>query len=463
MRIGTRLVVAAGLVWAVTAPHASAQTPGQPPSQPPLTLAQPEPQNAPPPVVTLKDALERARDLDALYRSATTDADIAREDRRQARNSLLPAFSNSTQYLGTQDDTPLSTGRFVTSDGPNVWREWAIARGDVTAGTFLKTPVKRAQAAEAAANARAEVARRGLAVTVTQRYYALVSAEHHYATAQQAVAQAQRFFDIAQRQQRLGQVAQSDVIKAEISYRQQEQAFRDATLQIENARLALAVLLFPTFTENFTVVDDLSVAAPLPPFPDVREMAGRDNPDLRAASEALKLAEQEVSLARQAFLPSFSYDLVYGIEANEFALHSVYVAQPELGVLPNLGYFVTLNLAVPIWDWGTTKSKLHQASSRRTLAQVQLTQAQRQVISNLYTFYNEALTARTNAEGAQHVAELAAESLRLTNLRYDAGESSALEVVDAQNTLVQARDAYDAALTRYRVALAELQTVTGPF
>lgn len=465
MTIGStlRLAAAAGLAWAAMSPHASAQAPSQAPSQPPLALAQPEPQNAPPPLITLKDALERARELDAQYRSAETDAQIAKEDRLQARNSLLPVFSNSTQYLGTQGDTPLATGRFVTNDGVNVWREWAIARGDVTAATFLKTPVKRAQAAEAAASARAEVARRGLAVTVTQRYYALVSAEHHYATAQQAVAQAQRFYDIAQREQRLGQVAQADVIKAEISYRQQEQAFRDATLQIETARLALTVLLFPTFTENFTVVDDLSVTAPLPPFPDVREMAGSDNPDIRAANEALRVANQEVSSARQGFLPTFSYDVVYGIEANEFALRSVYVAQPELGLLPNPGYFVTLNLAVPIWDWGTTKSKLHQASARRTLAEVQLTQAQRQVMSNLYSFYNEALTARTNADTAQRVAELAAESLRLTNLRYDAGESTALEVVDAQNTLVQARDAYDAALTRYRVALAELQTVTGPF
>jgi outer membrane protein TolC len=464
MTTGTaRLALAAGLAWAIASPHASAQTPSQSPSQPPLTLAQPEPQNAPPPVITLKDALERARDLDAQYRSATTDAELARQDRLQARNSLLPTFSESTQYLGTMGDTPLSTGRFVTSDGPRVWREWAIVRGDVTAGTFLKTPIKRADAAEAAAVARAEVARRGLTVTVTQRYYALVSAEHHYAIAQQAVAQAQRFYDIAQRQQRLGQVAQADVIKAEISFRQQELAFRDATLQMENTRLALAVLLFPTFTENFTVIDDLSSAVPLPPFADIREMAGRDNPDVRAANEAVRVAEQEVSAARQAFLPAFSYDVVYGIEANRFALHSIYVAQPELGQLPNLGYYATLNLAIPLWDWGTTRSRLHQASARRTLAQVQLSQSQRQVLSNLYTFYNEALTARANADSAQHIAELAAESLRLTNLRYDAGESSALEVVDAQNTLVQARDAYDAALTRYRVALAELQTVTGPF
>ena len=60
-------------------------------------------------------------------------------------------------------------------------------------------------------------------------------------------------------------------------------------------------------------------------------------------------------------------------------------------------------------------------------------------------------------------ADLAAESLRLINLRYQAGESTALEVVDAQNTIVQARNAFDDAQTRYRVALTTLQTVTGPF
>jgi hypothetical protein len=66
-------------------------------------------------------------------------------------------------------------------------------------------------------------------------------------------------------------------------------------------------------------------------------------------------------------------------------------------------------------------------------------------------------------ENLQRASDLAGESLRLTNLRYQAGESTALEVVDAQNTLVQARDAADDAEARYRVALAELQTLTGTF
>jgi outer membrane protein TolC len=58
---------------------------------------------------------------------------------------------------------------------------------------------------------------------------------------------------------------------------------------------------------------------------------------------------------------------------------------------------------------------------------------------------------------------LAAESLRLINLRYQAGESTSLEVVDALNTQVTARNANDDAGLRYRVALATLQTLTGTF
>ena len=48
-------------------------------------------------------------------------------------------------------------------------------------------------------------------------------------------------------------------------------------------------------------------------------------------------------------------------------------------------------------------------------------------------------------------------------LRYEAGEVSVLEVVDAQNTLTLARNAYDDGLVRYRVALSDLQTLTGSF
>jgi outer membrane protein TolC len=116
-----------------------------------------------------------------------------------------------------------------------------------------------------------------------------------------------------------------------------------------------------------------------------------------------------------------------------------------------------------LWDWGSLRAKLHQSEIRQRQAAATLSQTQRQVVSNLYSMFNEALTARAAVDSLRRVADLAAESLRLTTLRYQAGESSALEMVDATNTFVQARNAADDAEARYRLAIAQLQTLTGPF
>jgi len=454
-----RVLAAAALLLSTSI--ASAQD--QPPSGPPLTLVQPPAPAGAPVTITLQDALDRARQNDSQFQAAVADADLARQDRVQARAALFPAVGYTTQYLGNSPNGVNPNGRFVSLDGVKMYRAWGVARQELSPNVLLATPLRRAEALEAAAQAKREIAHRGLAVTVTRSYYTLIAAERKYATAQASAQRAAQFLRTTEEQQRAGQVARSDVIKAEIQSQQQQQGFRDALVVMNNARLTLAVLLFPTLNENFTVVDDLTTAPALPPFDDVRTMAGRNNPDVEAANEALRAAGQDVRAAKHAFLPTLAIDAVYGIEANEFALNSRVAAQPELGVLPNLGYFLTVNLTVPVWDWGGLRSKLHQSETRRRQAEVTLTQTERQLMANVYSMYNEALGARSAMDNLQHVADLAAESLRLTLLRYQAGESTALEVVDAQNTLVQARNAADDALVRYRVALAELQTLTGKF
>lgn len=431
---------------------------------PPLALVGPDAPAAAPVVLTLQDALERARQNDATFQTAVADAEVAAGDRAQAKSSMLPAISYSTQYLGNSP-TPnnvLPNGRFVSLDGVHMYRAWGIAHEDLSANVLRGSTLQRAQAAEVAAQQKVEVARRGLALTVTRNYYALVVAQRRYATAQQGAQQAQRFLTTTQQQEQLGQVAHADTIKAEIAFRQQQQAFRDGLVAMDNARLALAVLLAPDLNENFTVVDDLATVPPLPTFSDVRQMAARNNPDVAAADATLRAAGRDVDIAHNAFYPTLSIEGIYGIEANQFALHSIVLDRPEIGEIPTLGYFVTLNLTVPIWDWGGMRGKLHQAEARRRQAEVTLSQTQRQLLANLYSMFNESQAARAALDDLQQVSDLAAESLRLTSLRYEAGESTALEVVDAQNTLVQARNAYDDAQMRYRVALAELQTLTGP-
>ena len=459
----TRMFGISALAVLISAASAGAQNAPVVPPAAPLTLTHPDAPTGPPLVVTLADALQRARQNEPQFLAAAADAALAHEDRVQAGAARLPAFSDSTQYIGNQSSPGLRTGRFVSMDGVNMYREWLQAHQELSPNTLMGTSARRATAEEAVANAKLEIAQRGLVVTVTRAYYALVSAQRKYASAQQAVDQAQRFFTFAQQQERLGQVARSDVVKAELTYRQQQQAFNEATLAMDNTRLTLAVLLFPTFNENFSLVDDMQSAPPLPPFADVRTMAEKDNPDLRAADQLLAAANADVRLSKTAFFGNIVVDAVYGIEANEFALHSAPSADPELGVLPNLGYAVTVNLTVPIWDWGAMRSKLRQSQIRQRQARVTLSQTQRQLVSNLYSLYNEALVARDAVGNLRRAAELAAESLRLIGLRYQAGESTALEVVDAVNTSVQSRNAADDAEARYRVAIAQLQTLTGSF
>lgn len=446
------------------AARAQAQEPETPKSSFSVQLAQPsETSQAAPLTITLRDALERARRNDASYNSAVTDARVAHEDRVQARAGLLPSLSFLSQYLGTQGNGTLPSGRYVTNDGVHVYRIWGVFHQDLSTNNLGMNTYHRAVAAEALARAKEEIARRGLAVTVTKAYYGLVVAQRKYATAQGSLEQSKHFLSITQDKEHAGEAAHSDVIKAEIQFDQQKQAFQEAQLAMEGTRLALSVLLFPTLNENFTVVDDLQADQVLPSFPEVQSMAQRGNPDLRAAVEAARQANLDVSAARSAFLPSLTYDVDYGIESNAVAFRSNSIVDPKHPRLGNLGYFATVSLQLPIWNWGANRSKLKQTEYRRQLARLELTQAQRQLLSNLYAFYNEAAAARAEAESLREAATLAAESLRLTALRYQAGEATALELVDAQNTLTQARNAYDDGQARYRVALANLQTLTGSF
>ena len=131
--------------------------------------------------------------------------------------------------------------------------------------------------------------------------------------------------------------------------------------------------------------------------------------------------------------------------------------------MPNLGYFVTASLNMPLWDWGVRRSKVKQAELKREQAALDLTTAQRTLIRNLHGFFGEAQIAREQVTLLRQAVDLASESLRLNTLRYQSGEATILELVDAETTLTQARNAYDDGLVRYRVALGNLQTLTGVF
>jgi outer membrane protein TolC len=402
--------------------------------------------------LTLQEALVQARLNAQQARAAINAADLAAEDRKQARDALLPSLSAFGQYIHTQqNDTP--SGVFVANDGPNVYTTWLTVHGEVfNAGAWAE--YHSAAAAEAVARARADVASRGLVATIVQNYYTLVASVRKAANANQSLQEAQTFLRITQQQEAGGEVAHSDVVKAQIQVAQRQRDAQEAELTTLKSRLGLAVLVYPDYRDTFTVADDLQDVAPLPPLDSVKAAATGSSPDVRAAEALVRQETSGVGVARGALLPSVSFDYFYGINANQFAIYN-----PEGNRL--LGSAFQAQVTVPLWNWGATQSKLRQAHLRVQQAQTELTLAQRQLLASISTFYREAEVARDQVESLRTSLDLATESLRLTLLRYQAGEVTVLEVVDAQTTLSQARDAYDDGLVRYRVALAALQTLTG--
>ena len=414
--------------------------------------------------ITLQDALQGARQNDPQYRAAITDLGLAREDRVQARAALLPNLNYNTSYIYTEGTGRLPsncatstvgcpTSKFIANNGVHEYISQADAHEAVSLTNFAD--YRRSAAALAQSRAKAEIATRGLVVTVTQSYYGLVVAQRKYSTAQRAAAEAARFLDVSQKLENGGEVAHADVIKARIQSQQQQRDLQEAQLAMERSRLDLAVLLFPDFNQDFAVVDDLQPPEALPTFAEVEAAGKKNNPDLRAALAAFEVAQHEVTAAWGGLLPSLSLDYFYGIDSNQFAIRSNGVR--------NLGYSTVATLQIPIFSWGADRSKLKQAELRRDQAHVELTFAQRQLLAHLRQFYSDAQTSRLEMDSLASSAELAAESMRLTTLRYQAGEATVLEVVDAQNTLTQSRNAYDDGQARFRVAVATLQTLTGTF
>ena len=90
----------------------------------------------------------------------------------------------------------------------------------------------------------------------------------------------------------------------------------------------------------------------------------------------------------------------------------------------NLGYSGQMTLNIPVWNWGVTRSKVRQAEFKEAQAKLDLSLAERTLQGNLAAAYAEARAAQAQLDSLRSSVDLSVESLRLTLLRYQAGEAA---------------------------------------
>jgi outer membrane protein TolC len=409
--------------------------------------------------IPLAEAIARARANEPSFAAALAAARVAGLDQSIARAALLPSVSYHNQALYTQPNGAFNGGgpvgnqsapRFIANNAVREYASQAVV--SETLGVGPVTAVSRAAAANAVAAAELEIARRGLVSTVTGLFYQALAADRKLGVARRAAAEAASFTQLTQQRESAREGAHADVVKAQLQQQQRDRDLAEAILTTQKSHLDLGVLLFADPRRDYTLAP--GAIAALPARAEVDEAAMRLNPELHQALASLRASTLDVTAARAAYLPELGLNFTYGIDAVQFAVNG------RDGV-KNLGYSASATLDIPVWDWLSTQHRVRQSEILRDAAHTALTATQRRLVAQLDEFYSEAGTSRDQLQSLELSVQTAGESLRLTRLRYTAGEATVLEVVDAQNSLTTAEVAREDGAIRYQMALVNLQLLTG--
>lgn len=410
--------------------------------------------------ISLAEAIHRAEQNEPIFAGAVAAQKSAVIDRYLAKSALLPSVVYHNQVLYTQSNRPTALAAPIGSQSApifianNAIHEYT-SQASITEAVGLKgiADARVAAANAARASAELEVARRGLASAVVALYYSVSASGQKQQLYQEGLNEAQAFTSLTEKREAAREVAHADVVKAQLQMQQRQRDLSDATVAAQRARLELGVLLFPDPGTQYQTEAPANDTLP-PNWDEVSRLASIRNPEIASALADLKATEASVTSAKAAYLPDLGLNFSYGIDAPQFAKNGP-------NGIRNLGYSISGTLDIPVWDWLSTQKRVRQSEIQRDAAKVRLTAAQRRLIATLQSAYAEAVAAHNQLDLLDQSVRTAQESLRLTKLRYSAGESTALEIVDAQNAYLTAGTAQADGVVRYQTALAILQTLTG--
>lgn len=374
---------------------------------------------------TLDGLVTQALGANADLALAIAQLDEAEGVLREAGANLYPQVNLGATALRTHVST-------VTATPPPP--SYPIVRNDrmLTAGTAYELDFfGRVRGARDAARAQllasrfaTDVVRLSVAGSVVQGYLALRSTDAQLDVMTATLASREASLAVVRSRARGG-------LSSDLDLRQAESALADAAAQLIELKRqrhalehALGQLAGRPDLRLASASFDAIPMAPVPPAGLPSALLLR-RPDVQAAEQQLAAADARLDIARKAYFPTITLTGSFGTESAALA---------DLMTAPGRIWSMALGVTQPIFDAGRIASRIDQADARRRQALAGYTKAAQ-------TAYRETADALTNlANASETEAELrraqaaAAEALRLATLRYEAGYSPYLDVLDAQRT-----------------------------
>jgi hypothetical protein len=122
---------------------------------------------------------------------------------------------------------------------------------------------------------------------------------------------------------------------------------------------------------------------------------------------------------------------------------------------------LTFGVSLPIWDNGQRELAVARARASRDVARAVREDLERGALADVTEAWESYHTARASAELAEVGVEVAEENFRVQERRYQAGASTILELLEAQNQLTEAEVAVVQARFAARLSLAGLEVLLG--
>ena len=254
----------------------------------------------------------------------------------------------------------------------------------------------------------------------------------------------------AEKQLRAGVAAKIDLQRLQAQQASAEAEVLSAKNGVKLAKQALNLALARPIETEFDVAevsDDVSIRGEYERLIEAAEVIRPEVRSLQSNIESLKFTRRATM---QTLEPTLNFNLNYQRVLDPAGLN------PQRELTTN-----TLVLSFPLYDAGGTRARVRQFDQDIVTAQVNLKQQRLAIAQEIRSAAANYSTALARQEAAKKQLVLAKEVARLARIRRDAGESTVIEVLDAEAALTSAENGLVNATFDILTAYAELQRAVG--
>ena len=411
-----------------------------------------------PVTLTLADAVKLGLAANLGVLTAGDTARAARAQRLSALSNLLPYVSIDASETSTQINLAAFGFKFNLPPGlgfsiPTVVGPFQYTQllGNLSQSVY--DPVARrnwhaSQEGERASNLSARDAREMVVLAVAGAYLETIAIDAGVGSQRAQVENAQAVYHQAEVRKEAGTNARIDVTRTLVELQGQEQRLTALQSDLRKQKLALARLIGIPLDRELILSDPLAFnPPPIPEAAGAVQQAFQKRWDLQAAESQVRAAEIVVSAAHAERLPSASLTADYGVLGSPVSNHGVYT--------------VTGAINVPVFQGGRVKADVEQAEATLHQRQAELADQRGRVEQEVRTALIELETAIGEVRLAESNRGFANETLREARDRFNAGVTTTVEVVQAQEQVASAESDYFNALFAFDLARISLSRAMG--